>query len=106
MSHDQLLIRSVKGDGCETRIDVLFKNVDFIYLPTLFSGLQIQKTGIDELRKVAGLHVTASQNVFRLTTKGEVGYVVAGAVFVHEDQGEYSDPSALINDEGAAIPWR
>src|SRR4051794_7357175 len=45
VGHAQLLLRSVKDDHHASRIDVLFKTVKAIDLPTRFDGLQIERDG-------------------------------------------------------------
>lgn len=77
VGHAQLLLRSVKSEPHDSRIDVLFKNVKTIELPTSFSGLKIEREG--EQFVVSGI--------------GWSGGVTAGACFQAEDDGEYFDPS-------------
>jgi len=79
VSHSQLLLRSVKSESSPSRIDVLFKAVVAIDLPTTLHGLRLRREG-DEY--------SASGD----TWSGRVG---AGACFAAEDEGEYFDPSAF-----------
>jgi hypothetical protein len=45
VGHAQLLLRSVKDDHHASRVDVLFKGVKAIDLPTKFDGFQIERDG-------------------------------------------------------------
>lgn len=95
--HGQLLLRSVKYGGYETRIDVLFKDVGFISLPAAFWGLRIARTNIEALRRVADMQFQFAETAFRVTTKNGDGYVAASSVAIHEDTGEFDEPSALLS---------
>jgi hypothetical protein len=77
VGHSQLLLRSVKGTDHDSRIDVLFKAVHAIQLPTSFDGLTIDR------------HADA----FALAGRDWTGSVVAGSCFQAEDDGEHYDPS-------------
>jgi hypothetical protein len=79
VGHSQLLLRSVKNEDQTTRVDVLFKNVHSIQLPTAMAGMSISRSG----------------QGFALEGKDWDGRVDAGACFVAEDDGEYFDPSAF-----------
>ena len=41
VSHAQLLLRSTKSKNDPTRIDLLFKNVAIINMPTLLNGVRM-----------------------------------------------------------------
>lgn len=77
VGHSQLLIRSVKSADHPSRIDVLFKGVDVIEMPTNFEGLEIIRDG--------GRYVLAG--------KGWTGSITAVVCFEAEDEGEHFDPS-------------
>lgn len=81
VSHAQLLLRSVKTAAFASRIDILFKAVELMDIPTAFNGLQIERSG----------------GSYRLSGEGWQGRVVAAACFAAEDQGEYHDPSAFAD---------
>ena len=96
VGHGQLLLRSVKGETFSTRIDVLFKNVAAIHLPTLFDGLAVAEATEMEKREllvqVDSLRLEG-RKVFVVRGSSFTGYVVAGVVAWHEDELEYYDPS-------------
>ena len=77
VNHGQLVLRSVKGVAQTTRVDILFKNVHVVHLPTVMDGLSI----------------TRSDDGFVMAGSNWHGHVQAGACFVAEDEGEYFDPT-------------
>jgi hypothetical protein len=81
VSHAQLLMRSVKTSGQPTRIDLLFKDVHALDLPTTTEGLAVRRDG-------AG---------FALSGEGWTGAITAGAFFNAEDDLEYDDPSPFAD---------
>jgi hypothetical protein len=81
VSHSQLLLRSVKNNAHSTRVDILFKSVDSLHLPTTMDGITIS-------RRDQG---------FAMSGSDWDGHVVAGACFVDEDKGEYFDPSPFAS---------
>lgn len=96
VGHGQLLLRSPKAPGLATRVDLLFKNVAAICLPTVLDELTLFEA-TDEERAGMQLPVEPRQlrgrKLFVLRGSSISGYVLAGAVFWHEDQGEYDAPS-------------
>jgi hypothetical protein len=83
-SHSQLLLRSSKDEAQFTRIDLLFKGVGRLCLPTLLRSLEVSEPDDgDQPRR------------FALKFEGGDGYVIADALFGAEDEGEYHEPSSL-----------
>jgi hypothetical protein len=80
VGHGQLLLRSTKSEAVATRVDVVFKNVRHVDLPTSMTGLHIEKAG--ERRYLLG----------GADWSGEVD---AGVMVVAEDDGSYEDPSRI-----------
>jgi hypothetical protein len=97
VGHSQLLLRSPKSTDFPTRIDVLFKGVEEFHLPTDFVGLEISETRHSDLNKLSMFRISPSgkkrAKVFTVRGKDYLGYVSALRVAVHEDEGEYDDPS-------------
>jgi hypothetical protein len=90
VSHKQLLIRSTKSPQHPTRIDILFKPVRSVHLPTSFENISI----------VAGSTLgTHAEYVVRGNAHGAPfeGYVAADVVVCHEDEKDYTDPSAIYD---------
>jgi hypothetical protein len=96
VGHGQLLLRSPKASGLPTRIDVLFKNVAALHLPTMLNGLAISEATEDEKSKldvrVDPLRLEG-RRVFLVREQHFTGYVVAGVVAWVEDELEYYEPS-------------
>ena len=68
-------------------------------LPMTFTGLQVREVAIEEIRSMlggAGALREKGRKAFVLSGASSTGYVLAGALAVHEDDGEYNDPSALL----------
>ena len=96
VSHAQLLLRSNKSNEVPTRIDVLFKKVVSINLPTMFDGLSITEATSGEAQSLnaqVGSQSAHGLKVFLLRGTNFTGHVIAGAVFVHEDEGSHYDES-------------
>ena len=91
VGHGQLLLRSTKSSEFPTRIDILFKNVTAIHLPTTFDGVTIAEAS-DEERNRLKIHKNESEKLFIVRGDAFEGYVIAGTVAHHEDEGEHSDP--------------
>jgi hypothetical protein len=81
VSHGQLMLRSVKAEGEPRRVDILFKNVRSLNLPTTAEGLTISR--IDDGFVMGGVNWT--------------GHIEADACFVAEDEGEYFEPSPFAD---------
>ena len=92
VGHQQLLLRSVKAEESGTRIDILFKAVKHVCIPTT-----IEDIVIEEIRSAPGSHPTWASTpdaqMFKVSGKHGEGYVVAGALAHSEDEGEYDSPS-------------
>jgi hypothetical protein len=96
-SHGQLLLRSPKSQDAPSRIDVAFKNVAGISLPTVFDGLEIFKSESDaEMPTILGVLSMQDRSIFRVQGVGFTGYIVAGTILWNEDSGEYYEPSPLL----------
>jgi len=104
VSHRQLLVRRTKSEKHSTRVDVLFKNVIRINLPTIIDGLRVREADeqttaaiLESLWTEEGAYTTEDKHVFRVDGRNVSGFVVAGFVGAAEDEGEYHDPSALLS---------
>ena len=96
VGHGRLLLRSPKNTSLPTRIDVLFKGVVDIHLPTLMDELGVS-VATEEERTELNVQVGPSRMLGRklYTARGLnfMGYVVAAAVAWHEDECDYDEPS-------------
>jgi hypothetical protein len=96
----RLLLRSTKGDGAPTRIDVLFQAVRAVRLPTRLDGLVVAE--VTEPAEVRRVHAAAGLDgdrfpgrVYAVTGRHYEGYVVAGVLVAVEDDGEFHEPSTV-----------
>jgi hypothetical protein len=80
ISHGQLLLRSPRGHGGPTRVDVLFKPVRSMNLPTRMDGLCVERV---------------QDGRFRVSGTNWAGEVLADFVCASEDDLGDADPSAL-----------
>jgi hypothetical protein len=96
VSHAQLLIRSTKNSQYPTQVDVLFKNVNGVLLPTFFDGLTITEAACSEFE---GFRETLpkSSKCFKLEGTNWHGAVAAGVVVWNESEAEYYDESTLLS---------
>ncbi len=94
----RLLLRSTKGEGCTTRVDVLFQNVKVLNLATLLPGLTVTEADEEQQRRIVdatGLLPDDEVRFYVVTGASYEGYVVAGVCVQVEDEGEYFEPSEL-----------
>src|SRR5215831_18564910 len=96
IGHKQLLLRSTKGNPSDNRIDVYFKDVGAICLPTVLNGLKISEAGdVDRsvlLSKMTNETVNG-RKLYLIESSAFQGYLLAGMIAWHEDDGAYDDPS-------------
>lgn len=102
-SHSQLLLRSGKDDTHKTLIDILFKGVDLIHIPTIFDRFRITEITKAEFQ---ALHISLGNSddlenrYFRVEGDGWQGIIVALAFFWVEEDAEYHDQSRLFEVPG------
>jgi len=105
VSHSQLLLRSNRTAEFDTRVEVLFKGVGAVQLPTVLSGLEVSEIPMEhapgELRTLLTDEDWIGRKLYMIRSGGSTGYVVAIAAFFAEDHGEYYAPSSLY--ETAAL---
>jgi hypothetical protein len=97
----QLLLRSVKSDQEGTRIDILFMGVQHICIPTTIEDIAIDEVEPDSIP--AWLRTLLSNvpyvgKVFLVSGNHGTGYVVAGVLAHHEDDGEFYAPGKFDAD--------
>jgi hypothetical protein len=97
VSHSELLFRSTKSTENPTRIDVLFKGVKEVHLPTTSMGLSITEASDADIRRLCTSRQSPSfgkdLKVFTVQGSDFVGYIAALIALCHEDEGEYHEPS-------------
>lgn len=92
VSHGQLLLRSNKDSDNETRIDILFKDVAIVNLPTVLKNIDIKVAKEFDKHNGFDQEILKWRSIFAVNCDGFSGYVVAATIFLHEDEGEYYDP--------------
>ena len=96
VGHKQLLLRSTKDRELDTRIDLFFKDVGAIVLPTTLNGVSIRQA-VDredvELRKKYEAEAFNGRTAYLIWNRNIEGCVIAATFAWHEDRGEYDDPS-------------
>jgi len=100
VGHSRLLLRSPKTETLQTRVDVLFKNVAAINLPTLMDGITVELANEDTAQAIAGRSGSWSlgdRKVFIIRGNNYEGFVVAGSMVQAEDTLEYDAPSPLLS---------
>ncbi|MDQ7993784.1 MAG: hypothetical protein AAGC63_17075 [Propionicimonas sp.] len=87
--HGGLLVRSPKGHGQETNVDVVFDHVEFVSCPKVLPELAILPADPDDLASAAAAvgELTAPAQVFVLGCQGRRHLVVASACRVIEHVG-------------------
>jgi len=97
----RLLLRSTKSvfpdETVTTRIDVLFQDVDAMFLPkTLMQGLVVTVADREAMERIideTGILPDGSTKFFDIECGGRRGFVIAGVVVETEDQREFDEPS-------------
>jgi len=99
VSHGQLLLRSTKNNEQSTQVDVLFKDIAFIQMPTTFSGLRILRSEWSQVSPSDSLGKLGSVGRYPYLVSGSnwTGLVVAGAVAWIEDDLDYFAESKLLS---------
>src|SRR5579885_2951466 len=96
VSHSELLLRRTRSEGTEykkfkTRVDVFFKPVAYLQLPSGFNGLKLEEMEPGEIDLPYKLK--RDEKIFRLTGENYIGYVVAYLALWDEAEKSFSDPS-------------
>jgi hypothetical protein len=97
-SHRQLLLRSNKDEHHATRVEILFRGVSLLTIPTVLPHLEIT---IVEPSDVDLTGVEADdKTVFRISASNFKGVIVADTMQVHEDEADYFEKSAILDTTG------
>lgn len=98
--HGVLLLRSGdREDGGPRRIEIVFKGVVWMEIPSWFSDFSITECLIDEvIEHIPPGHrgKAQSRRVYRLEIDSTPHYIIAGKVFAASDEGSYFDVSPLL----------
>ena len=98
--HGMLLLRSGdRDDGGPKRIDLLFRGVVWMSIPSWFSDFSVEQCLLDEvLEYIPPSHIAKaeSRKVYRVDIDRTPHYVIAGSVAASNDNLSYFDPSPLL----------
>ena len=98
--HGLLLLRSGdRDDGGPRRIDLLFRGVVWMSIPSWFADFTIEQCLLDEvLEYIPPSHrgKAESRKVYRVDIDRTPHYVIAGSVMMSRDDASYFDPSPLL----------
>ncbi len=92
VSHRILLLRSVKAPGLSTRIDLVFKPVRHMNLPTVLDGIDVRSMRAGDEDFGLGPFVPG-ETLFFLASLPAQAWVACGTMAAHEDGGDDFDPS-------------
>lgn len=100
MSHGALLIRSGKTNEHHTRIDVLILDVRAMEIRSWFEGIEIKQVDLNYLtgfpsRPIDMMEI--GQKIYGLLGAGWQGFVVGANLCLHEDEADFTAPSALLS---------
>lgn len=98
-SHGLLLLRSRRTKLEVKRIDILFQDVRAMDIRAWFDGLIVNEISPELLNGYPSnpsVMIEPGNKVYQLTGLNWTGYVVAGAVSVSEDEGDFTAPSQLL----------
>lgn len=93
VSYSQLLLRSLDSEEFDTRIDVLFSNVQALHLPTSFDRLRIDQADTPEARSFLQEDLAEIPNGHTFILNDSKYYVQATHCQWHEDKGGPRTPS-------------
>jgi hypothetical protein len=102
--HRQLILRaphfkSIQEPTFPTRVDILFKDVHALKLPTDMQGLSVSIADArtaDRITHEIALPEYGDQTIYLVRGSDFTGYVISGSATATEDDGDDSAPSALM----------
>jgi hypothetical protein len=100
MSHGVLLLRSGKSNETPTtRVDIMFQDVRALEIRMWFKGIRIEEVDpsyLDGQKSKPEEMIEPGNIVYALTSSRWQGFIVAGIVRFHEDDGDLVGPSAIV----------
>lgn len=96
---NRLLLRSNRNDQMQTRVEILFMNVQFMQLGTQFDGLVVRDCGpVMNLSVALGWRLEADPelHLYEVESSSGTGTLVAGEVGVDESDAGPSDSSGFF----------
>lgn len=102
VSHSVLLLRANISPAETSRVDLMFRAVKELHIKNRYEGLAIDVLRSDAAAAEFSLNASDLKGrfVFSLTpTVGRKGYIVAGSLFLSEDDLSDGDPSSIDHAE-------
>ena len=101
VTHGLLLLRSGRTDRHKTRIDILIRDVRALEIRAWFEGFEVAEGSISNLvgfRSNPDQVFEPGNKIYILRGQSWEGFILGGTLFIHEDNEEFTAPSALIKD--------
>jgi hypothetical protein len=97
VSHGALLIRSPRGPGIETNIDLAFSGVEYVACPRMLRGVELATVIPEDLVRMAeGFGpVFAPDQVFVLLSAGRRHVIIAASCHISENSDDIFDSPLL-----------
>ena len=101
VSHGVLLLRSNRTGGSPTRVDLMFRAVTEIRLRHRISDLSLDNVDEDgDALFRLGIQDRGDRHVFLISSEEfDDGYVVAGSMYMSEDDLSDGEPSSIDDDD-------
>jgi hypothetical protein len=99
VGHSRLLLRATKDRDHPMRVEILFKAVAAMSVPTVMRELTVREASDLEREEILSTIVIdkpSEPRCFVLEGPGFAGWVIAGVMVTIEDEGEYHEPSSLL----------
>jgi hypothetical protein len=100
VGHKRLLLRSVRSASRATQVDILFKDVALIHIPSSLNDLEVSEVPRAEMPAwidLEGATITDDMRFYRLRGRHCVAFVVAAVVVWDEREAAYGDQSVLLS---------
>lgn len=95
--HEGLLLRSMRGDQDQPRIEIWFKPAHAVCLSSTLDGLHLTEPHAPERRsrveRQLGRKLNDWEHLYEVVTRSAPGWVVAGSVSGRQDDGDYDAPA-------------
>ncbi len=104
-THSQLLLRSDKNRNRDYNIDILFKPVNTLFIPSFFQGLEISINDYPDKQKVLideyGFNIDDSNNMFMIkNAEGKLFFINAGTFYIYHNKQITPCESGLKDGRG------
>ena len=104
-THSQLLLRSDKNRNRDYNIDILFKPVNALFIPSYFRGLEISINDFPDQQKVLideyGFNIEQSNNMFMIkNAEGKLFFINASIFCVYHNKQITPCESGLKDGRG------